>query len=90
MRNTTPLAVRVIGWAGLLGHLATLPWFAASGLLAPGWAVAALLVAWAGLLAVAVVLLRRRPVFTPLVPLAALALWWGTLSAGEAFLGWTG
>jgi hypothetical protein len=90
VRNTTPLAVRIIGWVGLLGHLATLPSYAASGLLAPGWAVAALLVAWAALLAAAVVLLRRRPVLTPLVPLAAIALWWGALTAGEALLGWSG
>jgi hypothetical protein len=86
-----PLWARVVGWIGLVAHLATLVWYAASGLLAPLWAVVLLLVIWAGLLVVAIQLLRSsRPALTILVPLAATAIWFGVLSAGEAWLGWTG
>jgi hypothetical protein len=81
----------VLGWAGLAALLATLVFYAASGLLAPGWAVALLLVVWLALLAVAIWLLRsRRPLLVPLVPLAAALIWFGALTAGENLLGWTG
>jgi hypothetical protein len=43
----------IAGWVGLLGHLATLVWYMASGLVAPGWAVITLLVIWLGLLGLA-------------------------------------
>ena len=87
---SAPLWARVVGWIGLVAHLATLIWYAASGLLAPLWAVVLLLVIWAGLLAVAIWLLRsERPALTILVPLASTAIWFGVLSAGEAWLGWT-
>jgi hypothetical protein len=86
-----PLWQWVLGWAGLAALLATLVFYAASGLLAPGWAVALLLVVWLALLAVAIWLLRsRRPLFVPLVPLAAVLIWFGALTAGENLLGWTG
>ena len=85
-----PRWARVVGWIGLLAHLPLVFWYAASGLLAPLWAVVALLAVWAGLLVLAVVLLRRRPLLVPLVPLFALAFWFLAVSAGEAWLGWTG
>ena len=47
-----------VGWIGLLLHLGTLVFYAASGLVAPGWAVITLLVVWAVLLGVAIWLLR--------------------------------
>ncbi|MEV0733471.1 MULTISPECIES: hypothetical protein [Polymorphospora] len=90
MQNAHPLPARVAGWFGLVAHLATLVWYAASGLLAPGWAVLLLLLVWAGLLVVAIVLLRRRPAYVPLVPVVAALFWFGAISAGEAWLGWTG
>jgi hypothetical protein len=81
--------VRAIGWVGLAAHLALFIWYAASGLVAPGWAVAVLLLVWAGFLALAIRLLVIRPLFVPLVPLTALLFWIMAISMGEAYLNWT-
>jgi lysylphosphatidylglycerol synthetase-like protein (DUF2156 family) len=79
------------GWLGLAALLGTLVLYAASGLLAPGWAVALLLLVWLALLAVAVLLMRRRrPLYVLLTPVAAWLIWFGVLTAGENWLGWTG
>jgi len=85
----TPWWARVIGWLGLILHLALLIWYVASGLLAPGWAVAILLVIWAALLVVAIQLLRRRPLLTPLVPMVGFIVWVSAITAGETWLNWT-
>lgn len=79
----------VAGWLGLAAHLALFFWYAASGLVAPGWAVAVLLAVWAVLLFVALRLRRARPALVPLVPLAAALIWVCAVAAGDAFLGWT-
>ena len=80
-----------LGWLGLAAFLATLVFYAASGLLAPAWAVAMLWVMWLALLAAAIWLLRiRRPLHVLLVPIAAALIWFGVLTAGENWLGWTG
>jgi hypothetical protein len=80
-----------LGWLGLAAHLVTVVFYAASGLLAPAWAVAILCVIWLTLLAVAIWLLRtRRPLYVLLVPIAAWLIWFGALTAGENWLGWTG
>jgi hypothetical protein len=80
-----------LGWAGFAAFLATLFFYAAAGLLAPGWAVVLLLVVWVALLAVAIWLLRsRRPLFVLPLPVASWLIWFGALTAGESFLGWTG
>jgi hypothetical protein len=81
-RSTAVLAVVL--------HLLVLWPYAASGLLAPGWAVAALLALWVTLAAVVLVVHRRYGAVAALVPLAALALWFGALTAGDLWLGWTG
>jgi hypothetical protein len=89
MRQTTSPGARIAGWLGLVAHLVFFFWYAASGLVAPAWAVVVLLAVWVALLGVAVWLLRTRPVLVPLVPLAAALIWFGAVSAGDAFLGWT-
>ncbi|CAA9393292.1 MAG: hypothetical protein AVDCRST_MAG35-514 [uncultured Quadrisphaera sp.] len=71
-------------------HLLVLWPYTASGLLAPGWAVAVLLVVWALLGALAVVVHRRHGAVSALVPLLALGVWFAALSLGEAALGWRG
>jgi hypothetical protein len=81
--------VKAIGWVGLVGHLALFIWYAASGLVAPGWAVTLLLLIWTAFLALAIRLLVTRPLYVPLVPLTALLFWIMAISAGEAWLGWT-
>ena len=88
---TRPWWQWALGWVGLAAHLATLVFYAASGLLAPGWAVALLLVIWLALLGVAIWLLRtRRPLLVLVVPVVAWLIWFGVLSAGERWGGWTG
>jgi hypothetical protein len=80
---------RVAWWVGLAGHLVVLPWYLASGLVAPAWAVAALLGAWLALLAVGVRLRRTGPLWMLLVPVADVVIWVATVSAGETAGGWT-
>jgi hypothetical protein len=58
------------------------------GLVAPPWAVIALLAAWAALLALAV-RQRRRPLVVLTAPAATAALAAGLLYVGGTFLGWT-
>ncbi|HEY7271763.1 MAG TPA: hypothetical protein VH502_03440 [Actinoplanes sp.] len=88
---TRPWWQWVLGWIGLAALLATLIFYAASGLLAPAWAVAVLLVIWLVLLIVAIQLLRsRRPLYVLPIPVASWLIWFGALSAGENWLGWTG
>lgn len=80
---------RLVGWLGLAAHLVLGLWYAASGLIAPAWAVAGLLLVWLALLAVAIRLLRCRPALVPLVPLTAVLIWLAVVTAGDAWLGWT-
>lgn len=80
-----------LGWLGLAAHLVTLVFYVSSGLLAPGWAVALLLLVWLALLALAIALLRaHRPLGVLAVPVLAWLIWFATLTAGEHWLGWTG
>jgi hypothetical protein len=77
-------------WAiGLVGHLVMLVWFAASGLVAPLWAVGGLLVVWAVLLVIGMRLRRRRPALMLLIPVVDVGIWVAVINAGERFLGWT-
>ena len=88
---TRPWWQWLLGWLGFAAMLATLVFYAASGLLAPGWAVALLLIIWLALLIVAIRLLRRRrPLLVLLTPVAAYLIWLAALTAGEKWLGWTG
>jgi hypothetical protein len=84
-----PWWAKVIGWLGLVAHLALLFWYVASGLVAPGWAVLMLLLIWVALVVLAIRWRRRRPLLVPLVPVAGFVIWIGVISAGEAWLGWT-
>ena len=70
-------------------HLLALWPYAVSGLLAPGWAVVALLVVWTLLGAVAVVLHRRWGAVSALVPLVAVVVWLALVTLGGELLGWT-
>ncbi len=79
----------VTGALTAAGMLAALWFYVASGLLAPLWAVALLLLAWVGLAFLAVRVHRRRGAWSLLVPVAAAALWFAVISLGGALLGWT-
>jgi hypothetical protein len=80
---------RIAGWVGLLGHALFFVWYAASGVVAPGWAVAALLGAWAALLIPAIRLFWSRPAPVLALPVVDAVLWVALVSAGDRFLGWT-
>lgn len=63
--------------------------YAASGLLAPAWAVVAMLALWLALLVLACLWWTRHPRRVPVVGVLAIALWFAIVSAGDAWLGWT-
>jgi hypothetical protein len=87
---TRPWWQWALGWLGLAAHLVTLVFYLSSGLLAPGWAIAVLLVIWVALLVMAIRLLRaRKPLSVLLIPIVAWLIWFGALTAGERFLDWT-
>ena len=73
---------------GTLLHVVVGVFVFSSGLVAPAWAVALLVVVWF----VGAALLwqwRRRPGRALLVPVATAAVWFAVISAGGAWLGWT-
>ncbi len=70
-------------------HLPVLFLYLVSGLAAPGWAVLALLALWVLLGWVAYRVHRRWGALSALVPLLALVLWFGAMTGGDHFLGWT-
>lgn len=79
----------LVAGLGILLLVAVLPFYLASGLMAPGWAVVGLLVVWAGLVALGVRWFRRAPYRVPALPVAAALIWFGVMFAGDNWLGWT-
>jgi len=79
---------RVVATLGVLGLLGVLPFFVASGLAAPLWAVVLLLILWLALLVVAIRQFSRMPWLVPALPFVAAAVWWLTMTLGESVLGW--
>ncbi|WP_167043175.1 hypothetical protein [Salinibacterium sp. ZJ454] len=79
----------VIGWLGLVLHLATGILLVAAGLVAPLDAIVILWLIWLALLGLAIWLLRNQPVWTILVPIAALPTLFGAVMLGESLLGWS-
>jgi hypothetical protein len=63
--------------------------YAASGLLAPWWAVVVLLLVWLALLVVATRWWTPHPKRVPWVAVLAVLLWFGAMNAGGAWLGWS-
>jgi hypothetical protein len=82
-----PLA-SLVAAAGLAAHALVGLLLLPLGLVAPPWAVIALLAAWAALLAMAV-RQRGRPLLAVIAPATSAALAAGLLYVGGAFLGWT-
>ena len=80
---THPWRQWALGWLGLAALLGTLVFYAASDLLAPGRAVAVLLIIWLALLVASIWLLRtRRPLWVLPASVAAWLIWLGALTAG--------
>ncbi|UNX56260.1 hypothetical protein MF406_08725 [Georgenia sp. TF02-10] len=89
-RREAPVAGEGTGVAaaGLVLLLAVLPAYLTSGRLAPGWAVALLLVVWLVLAGCAAFWFRRRPHRVLALPFAAAAVWFAVLAVGQLVLGW--
>jgi hypothetical protein len=79
----------LIAGVAMLGMLALAPLYFAAGLMAPGWAVGVLITIWLLLFGLGCWWFRRRPLWVVGIPLVAAAIWFGAMSAGDAFLGWT-
>lgn len=76
-------------FVGMAGMACAFFLYAASGLLAPGWAVAVLLVVWAVLLFVGTAWWSLHPAWVPWLAVFAVVLWFLVMLAGGAWLGWT-
>jgi hypothetical protein len=85
-RRGLPLA---LGWLGLALHLAVGYVYLTVGLVAPLWGVLSLWTLWLIMLAAAVWLLMRHPVWALAVPAAAVLILVGTLWFGGSLLGWS-
>ena len=76
-------------FVGMAGMACAFFLYAASGLVAPAWAVVVLLLVWVALLVVAARWWTPHPRRVPLVALFAMAFWFAVVTAGGAWLGWT-
>jgi hypothetical protein len=83
------LRIAAVVVAAAMQLVVLVPFTVASGLLAPLWAIVGFYVLWLAGAVVLVVTARRRPLATPLVPIANAALLWLGLTLGGLLLGWT-
>jgi hypothetical protein len=84
-RDARTVAKYVVAGLALAAMLGLAPFFFASGLMAPGWAVAV----WLTLFGLGCFWIRRKPLWVVPLPLIAAAFWLGGMNAGAAWLGWT-
>jgi hypothetical protein len=88
-RDARTVAKYVLGGLALAAMLALAPFFLASGLMAPGWAVGIFIAVWLVLFALGIFWIRRKPLWVVPLPLIAAAFWFGGMNAGAAWFGWT-
>ena len=81
--------IRAAAVVAMLALLVLAPFYFAAGLVAPLWAVVALVVLWLVLFVLGCLWWRRRPLWTLPLPVVAALVWWGGITAGETWLGWT-
>ena len=86
-RSFLPLIV--IGIAIAMQMVVAVPFTVGLGLLAPMWAIVAGWMLWIAAAGTLIVIARRRPLLTPLVPIANAALLYAFLAFGDVALGWT-
>ena len=86
----SPAGPRIAAVIALLAMVPVGFFYLASGLLVPGPWLFLLWVLFLVIVSVGVRLFRRRSNLLLAVPVVAAVVWLGTLTAGEAWLGWTG
>ena len=79
----------VLAAVALATMVALAPFYFASGLIAPGWAVTLFILIWVALFVLGCLWIRRKPLWVIPLPFVAAAVWFGGISAGDAWLGWT-
>ena len=70
----------------LAAMVAVLPFYLASGLVAPLWAIIGLLLCWAGFFYLGLRWRKTRPYWVLALPVVAFAWWWIALTVGEEAL----
>ena len=88
-RRHNPHAVSPWPFVGMAGMACAFFLYAASGLLAPWWAVVVLMLVWLVLLVVATRWWTPHPAWVPWVAVFAVLVWFAAMNAGGAWLGWT-
>ena len=83
------MAGYVVSGLGIVLLLVELPFAAASGLMAPLWAVVLILLVWLALFVQAWRWFRTRPWLVLALPFVGAVLWFGVLTFGGQVLGWT-
>ena len=78
----------VLGVLAGVAHLVPGYFIAVSGLVAPLWAIVLMGVAWLLLALLLFRMVERRSWWTPAIPVLAMAMWFATITAGGAYLGW--
>jgi len=76
-------------FVGMAGMACAFFLYAASGLVAPGWAVAVLLLIWLAFFVLACRWWTPHPRRLLVLPVVAIALWFALVTAGGAWLGWS-
>ena len=79
----------VVATLGMLLLLVALPFYLASGLTAPMWAVVGLLSVWVALFLLGIRWFGQHPYRVLSLPFAATGIWFAAMYSGEIFLGWT-
>jgi hypothetical protein len=79
----------VLGFIGIAAHLVVGYFYLVAGLVTPLYGLIVLWILWLALLAVAIWMLRRHPLWVLAVPVVALGILVGVVTLGGAFLGWT-
>jgi hypothetical protein len=74
---------------GMSGMACVLFLVLASGLVAPAWAVVLLTLVWLVLFVLGVRWFMHHPWRVAALPVVMVAVWFATVSAGAALLGWT-
>jgi hypothetical protein len=73
----------------MLAMLVLAPFFLASGLVAPLWAVIALCLIWVAIFVLGCLWFKRKPLWVLPLPVLALLIWLGGVQLGSSVLGWS-